>query len=130
MTEEEKKPETLEQRFRELEEKLINKIKIVYKKELVQFPAGVAVKIASGKEIDEGLYLDSNGSWDGRLITIGWGIGSKPTLLGLLDSYVTVTEKSYRSIDLELQHKYLQMNKEVLVEGLVSRMQQVLIQLR
>jgi benzoyl-CoA reductase/2-hydroxyglutaryl-CoA dehydratase subunit BcrC/BadD/HgdB len=130
MTEEERKPDTLEQRFRELEEKLIDKIRVVYKEELVQFPAGVAVKIASGKEMDSGLYLDSNGNWDARLFTSGWGIGTKPTLLGLLDNYVTVTEKSYCSIDLELQHKYLQMNKEVLVEGLVSRMQQVLDRLR
>lgn len=116
----------LEREFRDLEGKLVEKIKLTYKENLKEFPAGVSVEIASDEEKDFRLYIDSNGSWTFKFQTSGFEIGKKPNFSNLLNNLVFVIDKDYRGFDREIREKYLYANRGILTRDLVGRMQKAL----
>ena len=129
MVEQDKKPDAVELEFREMEAKLVEKIKIAQKESLKKFPAGVSVEIASSGEKDFRLYIDSNGKWSMRYQMSGFEIGGKPNLSRILDSFLFVTDALYRNLELSDREHYLQTNRSEFTVSLFDRMQTVLTEL-
>lgn len=82
----EENPTKLEQEFTELEGKLVEKIKIVYKQDLKKYPAGVSIEIAANQEKDFRLYIDSNGAWSVRYQMSGGSFNPQGKLKEYLES--------------------------------------------
>jgi hypothetical protein len=123
MTEQDKKLDVLEHKFREVEAELVEKIKLVHKESLEEFPAGVGVEVASDEEKDLRLYIDSNGKWSVRFLMSGFKIKGEPNLSRILDNFLFVTDKNYREFDKEIQDQYLNHNMETFTKGLMEKMQ-------
>ena len=125
-----KEEDRLECEFRELETKLVEKIKVVHKKSLEEFPAGVSIEIASDERKDFRLYIGSDGEWSMRYQMAGHGIGTKPELSRIFEDYLFVTEPTFRDLEPEMQSVRVQDSMEEIAKRLFDRMRGVMDELQ
>jgi hypothetical protein len=140
MKEIEKSMAPSEQEFRELETKLVQRIRILDVRE-IEKGQGTSYELAADNEITFLLLLGSDGKWDaeieglamlrtadGRISdirdnTARWDLGEKPPLQNVLVFFALVNYPFLRHYKKERLEQYVKSNKKSLTVELVGEMQ-------
>lgn len=135
----------LEQEFRELETKVMERIRVFFADEIKKGP-GVTLEVAADNDIPYILFLNSDGRWSAEIQDVGiswdadgkanfedktksWEIGEKPSLSNLLNAYLTVIDPAFRGLSLEMREQQIHGNTEKLTRDILGDLQELLDEL-
>jgi hypothetical protein len=135
----------LEKEFRDLETKVVERIRVFFADEVKKGP-GVVLEIAADNDIPYILFLNSDGKWSVEVQNVGiswdahgkakiedktktWELGVRPSLSSLLNAYLTVNDPAFRDLDLEMREQQIHGNKVKLTTELTQDLQELLKEL-